>query len=76
MHQHYQQFDLQTLIDLLAKETQAYTKAFIGGRLQDGEQHRATIDALIEEIQIRKRGALLPGANKNDFSMRIDFPCC
>jgi hypothetical protein len=59
MHHTYQQLDLQTLIDLLAEETEKYTKAFIGGNLQDSVQHRATIDALVEEINIRKRGTMI-----------------
>jgi len=57
MAHNYRQLDLQTLIDLLAEETQNYTKAFVSGRLQDCDQHRATIDALVEEINIRKRGS-------------------
>ena len=76
MHHDYQQLELQTLIDLLAEETKEYTKAFISGRLRDGIQHRAIIDALVEEIQIRKRAVMLPGADEDNFRMRNSFPCC
>lgn len=71
MHHNYQQLDLQTLIDLLAEETEKYTKAFISGNLQDGTQHRATIDALVEEIHIRKRGAIIGNADKEQFQNEI-----
>ena len=75
MHHDNQQLELQILIDLLAEETKEYTKAFISGRLKDGTQHRAIIDALVEEIRIRKRGIVLE-AGENISGMRTDFPCC
>lgn len=56
MHQNYQQLELQTLIDLLAEETQKYTKAFISGNPREVDQQRVIIDALVEEINTRKRG--------------------
>jgi hypothetical protein len=59
MYQNYQQLDLQTLIDLLAEETQKYTKAFISGNAKEVDQQRILIDALVEEINTRKRG--VPG---------------
>ena len=55
MVHNYQQLDLQTLIDLLAAETEKYTKAFVNGSLKENDQHGATINALVEEINIRKR---------------------
>ena len=58
MHQNYQQSDLQTLIDLLAEETQKYTKAFSGGNSKEVEQQKAIIDALVLEINIRKQRAV------------------
>jgi hypothetical protein len=76
MHHNYQQFDLQTLIDLLAEETEKYTKAFISGRLQDGDYHREIIDSLVEEIHTRKQGAILPNTDGNDLKMSNNFPCC
>jgi hypothetical protein len=74
MHHDYQQLELQMLVDLLAEETKEYTKAFVSGSLKDGIQHRAIIDALVEEIQIRKRAVMLPGADESNF--RNNFPCC
>jgi hypothetical protein len=68
MHHNYQQFDLQTLIDLLAAETEKYTKAFISGNSQISAQHRASIDALVEEIHSRKQEAILKKADQNDVS--------
>lgn len=76
MHQDYQQFDLQTLIDLLAEETEKYTKAFISSNSQNGGQHRATIDALVEEINIRKRDAAHHPAGLDASGMKDNFPCC
>lgn len=55
MHHNYQQIDLQTLIDLLAEETQKYTKAYISGNPRDVDQQKAIIDALVQEINIRKQ---------------------
>lgn len=56
MAHNFQQLDLQTLIDLLAEETEKYTKAFVIGSLKESNQHGAIINALVEEINIRKRG--------------------
>lgn len=56
MQPDFQQLDLQTLIDLLAEETQKYTKAFISGNTKEVNQQRVIIDALVEEITIRKQG--------------------
>jgi hypothetical protein len=55
MHQDYQQSDLQTLIDLLAEETEKYTKAYIGGNSKLVEQQRTIIDFLVQEIKMRKQ---------------------
>jgi len=55
MHQDLWQLDLQTLIDMLAEETQKYTKAFISGNQKESANHRVIIDALIVEIKSRKQ---------------------
>ena len=51
-------FDLPTLIELLAEETQKYTSAYISGNLKKTAMHREIIDALVEEITLRKKAAL------------------
>ena len=56
MAHNYQQLDLQTLIDLLAEETEKYTRAFVTGSFKESDQHGAIINALVEEINIRKAG--------------------
>jgi hypothetical protein len=58
--QHYQQLDLQMLIDLLAKETELYTKAFISGKQQALAVHKISIDALVAEITRRKKAEIKP----------------
>jgi hypothetical protein len=55
MQHHYQQTDLQTLIDLLAKETGLYTKALGSGKQGEIQQHKTNIDALVIEITRRKQ---------------------
>jgi hypothetical protein len=60
MDQNFQQLDLQSLIDLLAEETEKYTKAFISGNLLESAFHRAKMEALIAEIEQRKQGKFLP----------------
>jgi hypothetical protein len=65
MHHTYQQLDLQTLIDLLAEETERYTKAFIIGSLKESRQHRAIINELVEEIKFRKREVIHRNAHHN-----------
>lgn len=72
----YQQLDLQTLIDLLAEETEKYTKDFAIGSLKESNQHRATINALVEEINIRKNGETVRNAEQGDVRMSDNFPCC
>ncbi|MFL5745631.1 MAG: hypothetical protein ACJ751_13250 [Niastella sp.] len=62
MAHNYRQLDLQTLIDLLAEETEKYTKAFVNGSLKESDQHGANINALVEEINIRKRGNIVSNA--------------
>jgi hypothetical protein len=76
MHHNYQQLDLQTLIDLLAEETEKYTKAFVIGSLQESAQQRAIINALVDEINMRKRGIIIQNANQGDFSISNNYPCC
>jgi hypothetical protein len=58
MYENFQQFDLQTLIDLLAEETEKYTKAFISGDLKNTAEQRIVVDALVGEINIRKRRSI------------------
>jgi hypothetical protein len=55
MQPDFRPLELQTLIDLLAEETQKYTRAFISGNLRVTAIHRSTIDALVEEINRRKK---------------------
>jgi hypothetical protein len=52
----YQQFEFQTLIDLLAEETEKYTRCFTSGKITEATDHKAAIDALVEEIKRRKSG--------------------
>lgn len=54
MHENLQQFDFQALIDLLAEETEKYTKAFISGDQKKTAEHRVVLDALVSEINFRK----------------------
>jgi methyl coenzyme M reductase alpha subunit len=63
MPHNYQQLDLQTLIDLLAEETEKYTKVFVSGSSEENNQQRERINALVEEINIRKRGIELLNAD-------------
>ena len=51
----YQQ-DIQALVDLLAEETEQYTRHFISGKISVAADHKAVIDALIIEIRRRKNG--------------------
>jgi hypothetical protein len=60
MDQNFQQLDFQSLIDLLAGETEKYTKAFISRNLLEAAYHRAKIDALIAEIGQRKPSGKYP----------------
>ena len=54
MDQNYQQLNLQSLIDLLAEETEKHTKAFISGKSEEVANHREIINSLIAEIEHRK----------------------
>ena len=60
MDHNYQQLDFQSLIDLLATETEKYTKAFTSGDLKGTENYRTKVNALNEEIYQRKQNGLLP----------------
>ncbi|MCS3799341.1 hypothetical protein [Niastella sp. OAS944] len=60
MQPDFSPLELQVLIDLLAEETQKYTRAFISGNQQVTAIHRATIDALVAEINSRKKSPQLP----------------
>jgi hypothetical protein len=59
MHQ-YQQLDLQSLVDLLAIETQEYTRAFARGVQDEIAVRRIVMEALIAEIKLRKKEDVLP----------------
>ena len=60
-HMHtYQQLDLQALIDLLATETQEYTRAFSRGEQEEVAVRRIVMEALIAEIKSRKKEDVLP----------------
>ena len=50
-----QQLDFQSFIDLLAEETEKYSKAFISGNLLESAYHRAKMEALIAQIEQRKQ---------------------
>jgi hypothetical protein len=63
MQPDFQRIELQTLIDLLAEETQKYTKAFSSGNQAVISIHRATIDALVKEINLRKESPKTPVSN-------------
>jgi hypothetical protein len=67
MQKGFQPADLQTLIDLLAEETQKYTRAFISGNQQVASIHRSTIDALVEEIN-RRRNEKISGKVESDIT--------
>lgn len=57
MQPDFKAIELQTLIDLLADETQQYTRAFICGNQVVAAIHRSTIDSLVEEINRRRNAA-------------------
>jgi hypothetical protein len=59
MH-NYQQLDVQALIDLLATETQEYTRAFTRGAQNEIAVRKIVIEALISEIRRRKKEDVLP----------------
>jgi hypothetical protein len=59
MHE-YQQLDLQALIDLLATETQEYTRAYTRGAQDEIAVRRIVMEALITEIKKRKKEDVLP----------------
>jgi hypothetical protein len=59
MDLNYQHLDLQFLLDLLATETEKYTKAFISGDLTGAQNTKTKVDALITEIHQRKQNGLL-----------------
>jgi hypothetical protein len=54
MDDNYQQLDLQSLLDLLAEETEKYTKAFTSGNSAETTNSRTKVNALIAEIYQRK----------------------
>ena len=58
--QEYQQLDLQALIDLLATETQEYTRAFTRGAQDEIAVKRIAMETLIAEIKKRKKEEVLP----------------
>jgi hypothetical protein len=54
MDDNYQQLDLQSLLDLLAEETEKYTKAFTRGDSVETTNSRTKVNALIAKIYQRK----------------------
>ncbi|OQP51974.1 hypothetical protein A4H97_25480 [Niastella yeongjuensis] len=54
MDVYYQQLDLQSLLDLLAEETEKYTKAFIRGDSTETAYYRTKVNTIIAEINQRK----------------------
>jgi hypothetical protein len=60
MQPDFRRIEFQTLIDLLAEETQKYTRAFSAGNQAVISIHRATIDALVKEINLRKQSPSSP----------------
>jgi hypothetical protein len=64
------------LIDLLAEETEKYTKAFVIGSLKESNQHRALINAIVEEIYVRKSGVVHRNAAQGNLRISDNFPCC
>ena len=54
MDDNYQQLNLQEFLDLLAGETEKYTKAFASGNSTETDNCRTKVAALIEEINRRK----------------------
>jgi hypothetical protein len=59
MDYNFQQLDLQSLLDLLADETEKYTKAYVSGDLIGTAYFKTKVDALITEIYRRKQNGLL-----------------
>jgi len=60
MDQNYRQSNLQILVDLLEEETQHYTRAFNSGKQDEIQRYRANMDALIAEINRRKKEGPIP----------------
>lgn len=54
------EMELQSLIDLLAKETEKYTKACVARIPQQISLHKATVESLIAEIYRRKKESRSP----------------
>ena len=54
MDDNYQQFDLQSLLDLLAVETERYTRVFTTGDHIETAFCRMKVNAIITEIHKRK----------------------
>jgi len=76
MEGYYQHLDLHSLLELLAEETEKYTKAFAIGSSKESNQYRAIIDALVEEINIRKQREKVHNAEQGNTRMSDNFPCC
>src|SRR5687767_5675882 len=52
MDKNFRQLDLQALIDLLAEETEKYSKASNGEMPEEVKYHRTIIDVLVTEKKI------------------------
>jgi hypothetical protein len=70
--QHYQQQEFHHLVDLLAKETELYTKALSSGKQGDITRYKENIDTLVAEITRRKKSQSMPPA-EGRASRRSDF---
>jgi hypothetical protein len=56
MKKRFDNLDLQSLYDLLAVQTKRYTSALANGRREKLVLYKQTIDSLLEEIRLRKKG--------------------
>jgi hypothetical protein len=65
MNLNYQQMEYQALIDLLAEETQVYTRAFINKNQQEITNRGIGMAMLIAEIKARQREGSLPATNQS-----------
>lgn len=72
--ENYQHIELQSLLDLLAEETEKYTKAFLSGNFQETAIYRIRINALIAEINQRKDPLLNNAQSLPDTSADIASP--
>ncbi|AEV99633.1 hypothetical protein A4D02_27790 [Niastella koreensis] len=58
MESYYQHLDMQCLLDLLAEETEKYTKAFAQGDSTETAYYRIKVNNIIAEINYRKGASI------------------